>query len=81
LHVPHHRVRDTVLEALPCWRANAYVIGVVNAPVGPRKNLLRVIRVNNNRINRNIREIAGLVEPSVRSAVGSAGHLKHVARG
>jgi hypothetical protein len=71
-------VRDTVLKAQPGWRWYRYVIGVVNAPVCAGKNLLRVIRVNNNRIDRNIRQIARLVYPRKRTTVGSAGDLENV---
>ena len=39
-----------------------------------------VIRVNNNRIHRNIREITSLVRPCEGAAVGSAGYLENVTR-
>src|SRR6266550_3683510 len=72
-------MRNAILEPLPCWRGNSYVIGVVNTPVGPCINLLRIIRIHNDRINRNIREIAGLICPRERTAVGGASYLKYVA--
>src|SRR4029450_3673419 len=40
--------------------------------------LLRHVRIDDDRINRNIREIAGLVRPCERTAVSSARYLKHV---
>jgi hypothetical protein len=72
-------VRNAVLEALPCWRGHGYVIGVVNAPVGACINLLRHIWVNNDRIDRDIRQVAGLVRPYKRATVSGTGYLKHVA--
>ena len=73
-------MRDAVLEALPRWRYNGNVIGVVNAPVGPCINLLRIIRIHNDRVDRDIRKIAGLICPCERAAIGSAGYLENVAR-
>ena len=73
-------MRDAILEALPRWRGNGDVIGVVNTPVRPCINLLRVIRVNNDRIHRNIREIPGLIRPGERAAVGGARHLENMTR-
>ena len=73
-------MRNTVLEALPRWRSNGYVIGVVNAPVRPCINLLRHIGINDDRIHRNIREVPGLVRPGERAAVGGARHLENVTR-
>ena len=72
-------MRDAVLETLPCWRSNGYVIGVVNTPVGPCINLLRIIRIHDDRVDRNIRKIAGLICPREGTAVGSARYLKYVA--
>jgi hypothetical protein len=71
-------VRDTVLEALPGWRRYRYIIRIVNAPVGAGKDLLRVVWVNNNRIHRNIREIASLVRPREGATVGGAGYLENM---
>lgn len=73
-------MRDTVFEPLPGGRCDSYVVGVVNAPVGAGKDLLCVVWINNDRVHRNIREIASLVGPSEGAAVGSASDLKHVAR-
>lgn len=72
-------MRNAVLEALPRWRSNGYVIGVVNTPVGPCINLLRIIRIHNDRVDRDIRKIAGLICPREGSAVGSARYLKYMA--
>ena len=72
-------MRNAVLEALPRWRGNRYVIGVVNTPIGPCINLLRVVRIHNDRVDRDIRKIAGLVCPCERAAIGSARYLKYVA--
>ena len=80
LHVPYHRVRNTVLEALPRWRGYGYVIGIVNAPVGAGKDLLRLIGINNDGVHRNVREIAGLIRPGEGPATGSACYLEHVTR-
>ena len=80
LHVPHHRVRDTVLKAQPGWRRYRYVVGIVNAPVCPSVNLVGIVRINNDRIHRNIRQIAGLVYPCEGAAVSSAGYLKNMTR-
>jgi hypothetical protein len=73
-------VRDAVLEALPCWRGDRYVIRVIDSPIGASKNLLRVVWINYDRIHRNIREIAGLVGPCERGAVGSAAYLENMTR-
>ena len=73
-------MRNTVLETLPGWRGNRYVVGVVNTPVSPCVDLLRIIRVNNNRIHRNIRQVPGLVCPGVGGTVRSAGYPKNVTR-
>ena len=70
----------TVLEAQPSRRGYGYVIGIVNAPIGPCINLVRVIRIHDDRVDRDIRKIASLIHPRERSAVSSAAHLKHVAR-
>lgn len=72
-------MRDAILETLPRWRGNGYVIGVVNTPVGPSINLLRIIRIHNDRVDRDIRKIAGLICPREGTAVGSARYLKYVA--
>ena len=73
-------MRNSVLEALPGRRRNGYIIGVVNAPVGAGKNLLREIRINNDRIHRDIWKIARLICPRERAAVGSAGYLENMTR-
>ena len=71
-------MRDAVLEPLPCWRSNRYVVRIVNTPICPRINLLAVIRIHNDRVHGDIRKIASLIHPCERTAVGSAGYLKHV---
>src|SRR5689334_17897419 len=73
-------MRNTILEALPCWRGNSYVVCIVNTPVSPCINLLPVIRIHDDRIDRNIRKIAALIRPCERTAVCSARYLKHVTR-
>ena len=73
-------MRNAVLEALPRWRSNGYVIGVVNTPVGPCINLLRIIRIHNDRVDRDIRKIASFVCPCERAAIGSAGYLENMTR-
>ena len=78
MHVPHHRVWDPVLEALPAWRPYRYIVGVVNSPVGARKDLLWHVRINDDRINRNIRKVACLIYPCEGAAVSSAGYLENV---
>jgi hypothetical protein len=80
LRVPYHRVRQAVLEPLPRRGCHGYVIGKINAPVGAGKDLLRLIWVNDDRVHRNVREIAGLVRPGERAAIGCACYLVHVTR-
>jgi hypothetical protein len=41
---------------------------------------LRVIGVNDDRIDRNVRQIAALIRPGERATVGSTCYLEHVAR-
>ncbi|PYJ69614.1 MAG: hypothetical protein DME76_08385 [Verrucomicrobia bacterium] len=71
-------MRDTVLKAQPGWRCYGYVIGKVNAPVGAGKDLLRHIGINDDRIHRNIRQVAGLVRPGKGGTVGCAGYLENM---
>ena len=73
-------MRDAILETLPGWRRWGNVIGVVNAPVGAGKDLLRVVWINNNGIHRDIWKIASFVCPCERAAIGSAGYLENVTR-
>src|SRR5207249_2220590 len=80
LHVPHHRVRDTVLKAQPGWRSHGNIIRVVNPPVCARKNLLWHVRIDDDRIHGNVWEIACLIYPCEGAAVSSAGYLEHVTR-
>ena len=80
LHVPDHRVRQAVFETLPrrgCYRD---VIGEVNAPVRAGKDLLRLIRVNDDGVYRDVRKITGLIRPCERAAIGRARYLEHVTR-
>ena len=71
---------QTVLEALPGGRCYSDVIGVVNAPVGAGKDLLWLIRINDDGVHRNIRKISSLVRPGERAAIGRACYLEHVTR-
>jgi hypothetical protein len=48
--------------------------------VGTGKYLLRIIRINNDRIHRDIRQVAGLVCPNKRTAVRDTCYLKDVTR-
>jgi hypothetical protein len=68
----------TVLKTLPRRGCYCYVIGVVNAPVRTGKDLLRLIRINDYGVYRNIREIAGLVRPGKRAAISGARYLEDV---
>ena len=74
-------MRDTVLEALPAWRSYRYIVGVVNSPVCAGKNLLRHVRIDDDRINRNIREITCLIYPIEGAAVRRAGYLENMTLG
>ena len=69
---------NTVLETLPAWRSYRYIVGVINPPVGAGKNLLRHVRIDDDRINRNIREITCLIYPIEGAAVSSAGYLENM---
>ena len=73
-------MRDAVLKALPDWRCYGDVIGVVNAPVGAGIDLLRHIWVNDDRIHRNVRQVAGFVCPSEGTTGGGAGYLENMTR-
>jgi hypothetical protein len=80
LHVPYHRVWQTVFETLPrrgCYRD---VVGKVNAPVRAGIDLLRLIGIDDDGVDRNIREIAGLVRPGKRAATCCARYLEYVTR-
>ena len=70
---------NTVLKALPNWRSSGNVIRVVHPPVGAGENLLRIIRVNNDGIHRNIRQVPRLVRPGERRTVGSARNSENMA--
>ena len=76
----YHRVWNAILEPLPCRRCHAYVIGEVNAPIGAGKNLLWLIGIDDNGVNGNVRQIAGLVRPSERAAIRGACYLEDVTR-
>ena len=65
---------------IPSRERNVYVIRVVNTEVGAGEDLLRVIGINDDRIDRNVRQIAALVRPDERATIRSTGYLEHVAR-
>jgi hypothetical protein len=69
-----------IFEAGPRRRSSRDVVGVVKAPIRPGENLFGKVRVYDNRIDRNIREIAGFVLPGDRRAVCSAIRAEDVAR-
>jgi hypothetical protein len=73
-------VRNTGVENVPSGGRNGYVIRVVNTEVGAGEDLLRVIGINDDRIHRNVRQIAGFVRPDERATIRSTGYLEHVAR-
>jgi hypothetical protein len=73
-------VWQAVLETLPCRRCYSHVIGEVNTPVRAGKDLLRLIGIDDDGVNRNVREIARLIRPSERAAIRGAGYLKDVTR-
>ena len=70
---------------MPVWKryqvgdGRGDVVGVVEAPVGAREDLLREVRVGDDRVDRDVGQVAGLVRPGERGAVGRAGHLEDVA--
>jgi len=74
-------VRQAVLETLPRRRGYSDVIGVVNAPVCAGKDLLGLIRIDDDRVDWNVRQITGLVGPGERAAICRACYLKHMAGG
>ncbi len=78
LHIPYHRVRQTVFEALPHWSCQGYVVGIVNAPVSAGIDLLRNIGVNNDRVHWDVRQIARLVRPCEGIAGVSTAYLENV---
>src|SRR6478609_4224243 len=65
---------------VPRREHNVYVIRVVNTKVAAGEDLLRVIGINDDRIDRNVRQIAALVRPGERATIRSTGYLEHVAR-
>ena len=71
---------QAILEALPCGRCYGDVIGKINAPVRASKDLLRLIGIDDNGVNRNVGEIAGLVRPSEGTTIRGAGYLKDMTR-
>jgi len=56
-------MRHPIFEPVPQWEPNRYVVGVVHTEVGAGEDLLREIRINNDRIHRDIRKVAGLIKP------------------
>jgi hypothetical protein len=74
-------VRKPVIEARPDRRGRRDVVRVVQAPVGPRENLLRDVRVNDDRIDWDVRQIPALVLPGKRRAIRGAGYPKDMAGG
>ena len=73
-------MRQSSVEPRPDGRSSRDVISVVQTPVGPREHLLRNVRVGDDRIDRDIRQIARLVRPGERSAVRVAYHPIDMAR-
>ena len=71
-------MRESVLESVPDRRRCGDVVGVVEAPIGSGKNLLRISRVRDDGVDRNIGKVAGLVCPGEGGAVGRAGDLEDV---
>ena len=79
LHVPDHRVRQPVLEPEPDRRGHRDVVGVVQAPVGSGEDLLRNARVGDDRVDRDVGQVAALVRPGERGAVRRARDLEDMA--
>src|SRR5204863_5459815 len=79
LHVPNHGVRESVLETRPSRTRHSYVVRKVQTPVSSRENLPGEFRVGEDRVDRDIREVAGLVAPGEGGAVGRADQLEDVA--
>ena len=63
LQVPDHRVRHPVLESEPGRRGCRDVVGVVDAPVGSGEDLLRNVRVDDDRVDGDVGQVAALVRP------------------
>jgi len=81
LEIPDHRVRHAVVESEPGRRRDRDVIRVVHAPVRPGEDLCRDVVVRNDRVDRDVGQVARLVEPRERCAVRGAGHLEDMPRG
>jgi len=73
-------MRHAGIKAIPNRRYHGHVIRVVKAKISARKNLLREIGVNDDGVDRDIRQIASLIRPGERAAVRSAAYLKNVSR-
>ena len=80
LEIPDHRVRHAVVEPEPGRRRGGDVVRVVHAPVRPGEDLSRDVVVRDDRVHRDVRQVARLVEPRGRAAVRRAGHLEDVPR-
>jgi len=64
LHVPNHRVRQSVFESIPSRRRRANVVSIIKSPIRPGENLLRPFRIHNDGINRNVGKISGFIRPA-----------------
>lgn len=73
-------MRQAVLEAGPDRRSRCDIIGVIETPVRAGEYLLRNIRIYDNRIDWDIREIAALIQPGEGATSSSARHLEEVTR-
>src|SRR5438477_3236551 len=73
-------MRKPILETRPGGSRRRDVISIVQAPVGPREDLARELRVGNDRVDRDVREVAGFVTPRKGSAIGRANHLEDMSR-
>src|SRR5262245_59237423 len=71
-------MRHAGIKAIPNRRYHGHVIRVVKAKISARKNLLREIGVNDDGVDRDIRQIASLIRPGERAAVRRTGNLEHV---
>ena len=72
-------MRQSVFETRPGRTRRRDVVCEVQAPVGPGENLPSELWIGDNRIDRNVRKVAGLIAPGERGAVGRADNLEDVA--
>src|SRR5258707_6962696 len=56
-------------------------MGIVNAPVRAGKHLLHVVGVDDDRIHRDVWQVASLIRPGKRAAIRGACYLENVTRG